>query len=171
MLLESGQMREDDLSVEFYGKPDHGVIGRMKAACSHDGILTFGGTVGAKQCMEICRSAAVLFLPGYPGHRGLMSGKVFEYLAAQRPILCAPGDGDCIDALLRETGAGVSCHTLDATARQLLEWYREWRRDGTIRYGGNRDAIMKFSRRRQAGQLAAVLESIVGGRPSPDRRQ
>jgi hypothetical protein len=37
----------------------------------------------------------------------VLSGKVFEYLAAERPILAAvPPDGAAAD-LIRETGAGV----------------------------------------------------------------
>ena len=52
--------------------------------------------------------ALLLLIPEADGRgRGVLSGKVFEYLAAERPILaCVPPDGEAA-ALLRETDAGV----------------------------------------------------------------
>jgi len=52
--------------------------------------------------------ALLLLIPDAGGRgRGVLSGKVFEYLAAERPILAAvPPDGAAAE-LIRETGAGV----------------------------------------------------------------
>ena len=52
--------------------------------------------------------ALLLLIPEAGGRgRGVLSGKVFEYLAAERPILAAvPPDGAAAE-LIRETGAGV----------------------------------------------------------------
>ena len=51
--------------------------------------------------------ALLLLIPEAGGRgQGVLSGKVFEYLAAERPILAAvPPDGAAAD-LIRETGAG-----------------------------------------------------------------
>ena len=54
-------------------------------------------------------SEALLLLIPESGGRGraVLSAKVFEYLAAERPILAAvPPDGAAAD-LIRETGAGI----------------------------------------------------------------
>jgi glycosyltransferase involved in cell wall biosynthesis len=50
----------------------------------------------------------LLLVPDAGGRgRGVLSGKVFEYLAAGRPILAVvPPDGAAAD-LVRETGAGI----------------------------------------------------------------
>jgi hypothetical protein len=52
--------------------------------------------------------ARLLLLPinNTPNSKGIVTGKVFEYLASQRPILAiGPTDGDVSD-ILRETGVG-----------------------------------------------------------------
>jgi hypothetical protein len=74
--------------------------------------------------------------------------------------LCIPGDNDCVDALLQETRAGVICRTAEETAAQILGWYEEWRQTGTILYSALNEEIMKYSREKQAGQLARILDGI-----------
>src|SRR5829696_3250256 len=66
--------------------------------------------VPRRRALELQRDseALLLLIPEAGGRgRGVLSGKVFEYLAAERPILAAvPPDGAAA-ALLRETGAAT----------------------------------------------------------------
>ena len=63
-----------------------------------------------QRALELQRDseALLLLIPEAGGRgKGVLSGKVFEYLAAERPILAAvPPDGAAA-ALIRETGAGI----------------------------------------------------------------
>src|SRR5205814_6130341 len=61
--------------------------------------------------------ALLLLIPDAGGRgRGILSGKVFEYLAAERPVLAAvPEDGAAAE-LIRETGAGVVAGPEDVPA-------------------------------------------------------
>ena len=77
-----------------------------------------------------------------------------------------PNDGDCIDQLLRETNAGVNCSTVEEIAAQLRKWYLEWKATGTVAYQGTEEAIMKYSCKEQASQLAKLLDGIVRKRMS-----
>ena len=74
--------------------------------------------------------------------------------------MCIPGDNDCVDALLKETQAGVICRNAEETASQILRWYQEWQQTGTVSYYARDEQIMKYSREKQAGQLAELLDSI-----------
>jgi len=63
-----------------------------------------------RRALELQRDseALLLLIPDAEGRgRGILSGKVFEYLAAGRPILAVvPPDGAAAE-LIRQTGAGV----------------------------------------------------------------
>jgi glycosyltransferase involved in cell wall biosynthesis len=77
--------------------------------------------------------ALLLLIPEAGGRgRGVLSGKVFEYLAAERPILAVvPPDGAAA-ALIRETGAGVIAapEDVDAIRTGLEELHARWASGG-----------------------------------------
>jgi hypothetical protein len=92
----------------------------------------------------------------------VLSGKVFEYLAAERPNLAlVPPDGAAA-ALLRETGAGVvvAPDDVDGIARELAALRDRWRA-GTL--GGvdlDEEWRRKVSRRTRVEELATLLERL-----------
>jgi glycosyltransferase involved in cell wall biosynthesis len=107
--------------------------------------------------------ALLLLIPEAEGRgRGVLSGKVFEYLAAERPILAlVPPDGAAA-ALLRETGVGtiVAPDDVDGIARELTAMRDRWR-DGT--FDGNvlsADWRAKLSRRARVQELADLLHTL-----------
>ena len=108
--------------------------------------------------------ALLLLIPEADGRgRGILSGKVFEYLAAERPIIAAvPPDGEAA-ALLREVGAGtvVAPDDVDGLARALAELVGRWRAgelDGTPLSPEDRQ---RLSRRARAEELAELLEAVT----------
>jgi glycosyltransferase involved in cell wall biosynthesis len=77
--------------------------------------------------------ALLLLIPDAGGRgKGVLSGKVFEYLAAERPILAAvPPDGAAAE-LIRETGAGVIAapDDVDALRAALVELHGRFTNGG-----------------------------------------
>jgi len=107
--------------------------------------------------------ALLLLIPEAGGRgRGVLSGKVFEYLAAERPILAAvPPDGAAA-RLLRDTGAGIVAAPDDVAALRdaLVELHARWRDgklEGTPLSPEWRD---RLSRARRVEELADLLRSI-----------
>src|SRR5207249_6968796 len=84
-----------------------------------------------RRALELQRDsdALLLLIPDADGRgKGVLSGKVFEYLAAERPILAAvPPDGAAAE-LIRETGAGVVVdpEDVDGLAQALRDLHVEW---------------------------------------------
>src|SRR3954453_611191 len=77
--------------------------------------------------------ALLLLIPDAGGRgRGVLSGKVFEYLAAERPILAVvPPDGAAAQ-LVRDTGAGIVAapDDVDAIRAALIDLPAAWQAGG-----------------------------------------
>jgi hypothetical protein len=119
-----------------------------------------------RRSLELQRDseALLLLIPEADGRgKGVLSGKVFEYLAAERPILAlVPPDGAAAQ-LLRDTGAGVvvAPDDIDGIARELTAMRDRWRAgelDGT---GLSDDWHRRLSRRARVEELADLLERIA----------
>ena len=108
--------------------------------------------------------ALLLLIPETDGRgRGVVSAKVFEYLAARRPILAAvPTDGEAA-ALVRELGAGlvVPPDDMDAQREALLRFEARWRRGRLEDVQLPREARDRVSRRARARELADVLRGLT----------
>ncbi|HKX48388.1 MAG TPA: hypothetical protein VJM06_06955, partial [Gaiellaceae bacterium] len=108
--------------------------------------------------------ALLLLVPDASGRgKGVLSGKVYEYIAAGRPILAVvPPDGAAA-ALVRETGAGV------VVAPDDVEGIRAALVDMQARFAnGGLDSVElakrdedRLSRRARVEELAALVEEIV----------
>ena len=159
LLIESGEMDEKDIIIQFFGANNKASLQKMFANHQYSHLVQMNDHVFREKCFELQKQAAILLLATYPG-TGVMTSKIYEYLAAQRPILAIPCDGDGIDDLLKETKAGVSCSKKEEIAEHLLKWYKEWKASGTISYKGNIQMKSRFSRREQAGQLAQIMDEI-----------
>ena len=108
--------------------------------------------------------ALLLLIPEADGRgKGVLSGKVFEYLAASRPILAVvPPDGAAAE-LIRETGSGVVADPDDVDAiRAALEELH-----GRFAAGGLPDVELpevtryQLSRAARVDEMAELLRSLV----------
>ncbi len=122
--------------------------------------------VPRRRSLELQRDsdALLLLIPEAAGRgRGVLSGKVFEYLAAERPVLAVvPPDGAAAQ-LIRDTGAGVVAapEDVDGIRDALLALHARWRAgslDGTPLSPEWRN---RLSRAARVEELADLLRSLA----------
>ena len=135
--------------------------------------VTFTGYISHAESVAIMRSSDLLFLPMHElpaGRRaGLVPGKTYEYLAAERPILAAVPDGDARE-LLQAAGNALICRpsAVDELAAQLRGAIDRWRR-GVAPPKPSRPVLAAYERRELTRQLAAG--STTSRRASRARRR
>jgi hypothetical protein len=91
---------------------------------------------------------------------GIIPGKLFEYLASNRPILCiAPVNGDSAK-IIKESGAGEAIGFGDSVLlkKVILTMYAKYKKGELSVSGG---AIQQFSRRKLTRSIAELLDSIT----------
>jgi glycosyltransferase involved in cell wall biosynthesis len=122
--------------------------------------------VPRRRALELQRDseALLLLIPDSGGRgRAVLSGKLFEYLAAGRPILAAvPPDGEAAE-LIRETSAGIVVRPDDVVGlrdaiRELESRWRAGDLDGTPLRPHLRE---RLSRTHRAADLANLARSLA----------
>ena len=129
-------------------------------------VVCCKGYVPHAESVQVLMDSDVLFLPLMSPSNGershIYTGKIFEYLAADRPILAAVPPGDAAD-LITQISAGWCVNPRDTAAIQsLLEELIEKKTAGTL-HNTNRDEqpVAQFERRVLTGKLAALLDSLL----------
>jgi glycosyltransferase involved in cell wall biosynthesis len=119
-----------------------------------------------RRALELQRDseALLLLIPEAEGRgAGVLTGKIFEYLAAERPILAAvPPDGAAA-GLIREARAGVVAPPDDVEALrgalgELVERFHVGKLDGSPLTPEQRD---RYSRRARTEELAKLLWELA----------
>jgi glycosyltransferase involved in cell wall biosynthesis len=118
-----------------------------------------------RAALEVQRDseALLLLIPHAAGRgKGVLSGKVFEYLAAERPILAAvPPDGAAAD-LIRDTGAGIVAppDDVEALKEALAELVGRFRNGGLPATAIPEETRHSLSRLARAEELAELVRSL-----------
>lgn len=103
----------------------------------------------------------LLSIEPFAADRGMITGKLYEYLASGRPVLgVGPPDGDAA-ALLAETGGGrmVARDDVAGLEAEILRHYRAWA-EGEPLGGAPWEAVAPYTRRAQTLRLAEVIRGV-----------
>jgi glycosyltransferase involved in cell wall biosynthesis len=101
--------------------------------------------------------------------QGMITSKLYEYLASGRPVLgVGPPEGDA-HALLRKHKAGtvVGWGDVDTAASVVRDHYEAWAA-GIPQAGAGPEALAEHTRRHQARRMARVLSRVTGRTAPPE---
>ncbi|MDY0200557.1 MAG: glycosyl transferase family 1 [Bacteroidales bacterium] len=159
-MIASDALFASKLKIQLVGSVDKLVADQIK----HYGLAghcTFTGYVNHTKSIEIMqRSQVLLLLVNQSANaKGILTGKVFEYLAARRPILAiGPTDGD-VSNLLKQTKAGVTANfcSFDDIYHKLKWMWGEYQ-NGFPFY--DKVDVSEYSRKNLTGKLVDKLNHI-----------
>jgi glycosyltransferase involved in cell wall biosynthesis len=98
-------------------------------------------------------SALLLIIPDHRSNKSIITGKIFEYIASCRPVICiGPGDGDAA-GIIRLTGSGK---IFSYTERESICSYLNEIHKKPFQF--DPDKITMFSRNKLTGQIVEILD-------------
>lgn len=158
-LVESGSLDPERVELRIVGNV---WIEDLYAEASVQ-VSTTGYVDHGRALEEMAASDALLL---YVSQQSLApGGKLWEYLASERPILCVTRADNLAARLVREYDAGFCAEPDDPAGIEeaIMELYRRWQA-GELREPTTARAptLERYSRRSLAGRLADVLNQAVG---------
>ena len=125
--------------------------------------VTLVSYVAHKEAIKWTCGADLLLLTinRVPNPDGIITGKLYEYLASAKPVLCVgPPNGDAAEVIAScSAGFTVDHHDNVAMKNVVGRFYDAWEA-GTPIPGASEQASSQYSRRNQAASLANILDQI-----------
>ena len=114
------------------------------------------------EVLQYQQSAQVLLLAvnNVPSAKGIITGKIFEYLQANRPILAiAPIDGD-LNGIIKntETGVVIGFNDLDKLKKEILKLYTSFK-IGNLKVSPQN--IEQYHRKALTNKLAGIINQLI----------
>jgi glycosyltransferase involved in cell wall biosynthesis len=166
-LVARGAVAREEIELRLVGDA------RLNERSSAGVPLSRRPYVDHREAVAEMRAADALLLYQPAGWMGA-SGKIYEYLATGRPILCVASPGNLGSRLVAELGAGLCVAPEDAAGieRAIEQLYRSWSGGGLEPSAEVRaEALRRFSREALARKLAGVLDDAVADHLSGGRER
>lgn len=152
-----------NLNIRMVGQIDNSVVRSIEAQ-GLSPFTSYSPYVPHSEVSAIHRSSTLLLLllmpDSEPRAKGLVTGKLFEYMASGRPILCiGPEDGDAA-RILRETHAGqtVSFENKEKMKAVVQALYQRFMDNGLP--SNESKEVEKYSRKAMAAEYGRLLNKI-----------
>lgn len=152
---------EQDVKLNFYGSLAEDV---KENILNHDlkNILVEHGYVSHQTSIEVINKANLLLLTNFDKaeSKGIIPGKIFEYMATGNPILAiGPKDADVEKIMTQTQSGGYFGHAeKDEVKRFILLNYQQWLKNPNYTFLNNLTEIEQYSRRNLTKKLVNVLK-------------
>ncbi|MDR6920651.1 MULTISPECIES: glycosyl transferase family 1 [Chryseobacterium] len=146
-----------NFTLKFAGRVDDKALQALESDVLKNHILNLGYLPHHKAVEEMQKSS-LLLITNFPDEssKGIIPGKIFEYLASGKQIISFGPEGADVSRILNETKAGKHFSYQDSKAVKsfILEKFELWKQ-GNL--SDNIQNIEQFSRRNLTGKLAEIL--------------
>lgn len=113
--------------------------------------------VPRKEALRIQKKSHLLLHVGWPKQQGVVGSKIYEYMAAKRPILICPSDNGILKDKIIETQTGYIAQNELEAFEILLNLYEKFERKEEINSQANHERVKFYSRKIQTEILAEFL--------------
>ena len=146
------------LRIQLIGQTDKSIIEEIKQKGLTENLVLFD-YLPHHQGIDLLRQSQVLLLPinDTPNLKGILPGKMYEYLALKRPVLAIGPTGADYAQILAETKSGISHHYDDREGlkKSVEDLFLQFQNNNLRMDSGEYE---KYSRRNLAQKIMGLLE-------------
>ena len=162
-LSKSNSSFKNDLKLNFYGS----LADDVKQTIVDEGLnsnLVVHGYVSHQESLDAINKANVLLLTNFDNvaSKGIIPGKLFEYMATGNPILAVgPNDAD-VEKILLKTKAGeyFNHQEVEKIKSTILNIYNQWLVNPKSKFMTNENEVQQFNRKNLTKKLAEIIHTI-----------
>mgnify|MGYP000617864025 CR=1 FL=1 len=159
-LVEENEDFKKDFELKFVGRLDDKILQTIENSSLKDNLQNLGYQTH-DVALQHMQNSSVLLMTNFPqdSSKGIIPGKIFEYLATGKTILSfGPKEAD-VQKILEETKAGkhFGYNEKESLKNFLLETYQQWK-SGTL--NNRSENIEQFSRKNLTKKLVDLLEYL-----------
>src|ERR1043165_2325521 len=110
--------------------------------------------------LAIEKQSHLLLHVAWDEHKGIIASKIYEYIASGTFILVTPTDEGAIQEIVESSGCGICTRTIAETYDFLKQEYENYKKGIVKTNNVNTPGVLQFSRQKQAGRLAGLLDKI-----------
>ena len=162
-LIDEKEINPNEIEIRFYGSKQEGLSSEIQKYGLKNIAVQYGH-LSREESLKKQRESQLLLLFCWEDLKetGVYPLKVFEYLAAQRPILATGGsENEDVKKIIEETKAGVSAISIEEIKNCLKIFYQQYKKTGEVPYHGDLKKIEQYSYRSMAKKFAELLNQIT----------
>ena len=153
---------KQDFKLNFYGSLAEDVKQIILQNNLSDNLVIHG-YVSHQESLNAINKANLLVLTNFDNEasKGIIPGKLFEYMATGNPILAiGPKDAD-VEKILKKTEAGNYFSHQDTSAIKsfILTLYKHWLANPNQKFETNESEVQQFSRKNLTKKLVEIINS------------
>lgn len=158
-LIDKNEISQSLLSLDFYG--DSQGLGNIAKEYRIESIVHVHGSIPHKEVLKKQKESQALLLLSWNNEKEMMflPGKIYEYLAAKRPILSIGYKEGSLKDLIEKTNIGYHVSTLEETKKAILNFYNSFIENKSLKYTGN-EYVNNYSMITTAQKFGTILDSI-----------
>lgn len=161
-MIKNRICKRENIKFDFYGFIEDWVIYEIEKYELKD-IVVLHGNVGRKEAITAQRAAdvLVLLLNDSEYEKGVYTGKLFDYLAANKTIIAWGCTGGVVDELISTAQVGISTSDYNDLYDKLCQYYSDYICNGQIKFVSNNEFIKGFSHIEMSKKFSKVLDSVL----------
>lgn len=154
----------DNIEVRFFGIFQINNPTVLSKRYDLEDIIKTYGFIPFNESIKKQKESTILLMLGWNDYKfsGYLTSKIFEYMAAGRPILAITYDGSDLAQLIEESGSGIVANNANQIKEILTKWLGEFTQYKKIDSYIDRkpQVIAHYSRKEETKELANILNEV-----------